>query len=626
MGVSADGWLAEKYDIERRWPLLPDALHGEDEEAAVRGDMSTGSLANFELARTWLSDCELHHYDVEPRACHHPPARDGAGPKILPARLINVENPQCPFLQETSSMSSLPRYAALSYCWGEGDRLTTTMVTLSAFKTSLPLPNLPKTFRDAIHATHQLGLPFLWIDALCIVQDIPGEVANQISIMDSVYQNAVLTIVAQGAPSAHHGLFVRRDARHTRPLKLSVNDGSTSLVTIKVAKLNAQIPDYIRRRGWILQETVLSRRILAYGADEIRWSCLARNASELEPNPREGSGGLRLCPNHCAASSHSTLVERRLCFERWYRLAEDFSLRELSVPSDGLPALAGLAHYFYATHLNDGYTYLAGIWQQDVQAGLAWYLVQSPRRAYRAAGVDGVSLPTWSWAAAGQNAVEFRREPNRSPDRSDARDLSLGVELVRGVVTPCNVLVPFGPVKAGGCMWLRGMLKRAELRWDWEYWTTHSPRRLKTPDEPRGRHYGWSGEKPRFPAWVCRDGDGPDGGEPVGTAALDGHFAAGVIPDAGEGNADAASDFQDVKVRKEVWCLLVLARKRWGQVRWQSSCLLLERAADGYKRIGLLFLGDLKWFGAPRKNPDIHRLALVDEQGQHLVPETVKIC
>lgn len=602
--------------------MLPDALHGEDEEAAVRGDMSTGSLANFELARTWLSDCELHHYDVEPRACHHPPALDGAGPKTLPARLINVENPQCPFLQETSSMSSPPRYAALSYCWGEGDRLTTTMSTLSAFETSIPLPCLPKTFRDAIHATHQLGLPFLWIDGLCIVQDLPGEVANQISVMDSVYQNAVLTIAAQGAPSAHDGLFFRRDARRTRPLKLSVNDGSASFVTIKVAKLNPPFPDYIRRRGWILQETVLSRRILAYGADEIRWSCMARNASELEPNPREGSGGLRLCPSPCAASSHSTLAERRLCFERWYRLAEDFSRRELSVSSDALPALAGLAHYFYATHLQDRYTYLAGMWQDDVQAGLAWYLVRSPLRAYKAAGVDGGSLPTWSWAAAGQNAVEFRRGPDKSPD---VRDLSLGVELVRGLVTPCNALVPFGPVKAGGCIWLRGMLKRAELRWDWEYWMAEWPRFSKSPYEPRGRHYGWSREKLRFPAWVCCDGDGPDGGEPVGMAALDGHFAAGVIPDAGGLNADAAADFQDVKLRKEVWCLLVLSRKRWGEVQWQSSCLVLERAADGYKRIGLLCLWDLKWFGRPRKNPDISRLALVDEQGQHLVPETVKI-
>lgn len=602
--------------------MLPDALHGEDEEAAVRGDMSTGSLANFELARTWLSDCELHHYDVEPRACHHPPALDGAGPRTLPARLINVENPQCPFLQETSSMSSLPRYAALSYCWGEGDRLTTTMSTLSAFETSLPLSNLPKTFRDAIHATHKLGVPFLWIDGLCIVQDTPGEVAHQISIMDSVYQNAVLTIAAQGAPSAHHGLFVRRDARHTRPLKLSVNDGSASLVAVKVAKLNAQIPDYIRRRGWILQETVLSRRILAYGADELRWSCMARNASESEPNPREGSGGLRLCPNHCAASSHSTLPERRLCFQRWYRLAEDFSLRELSVTSDGLPALAGLAHYFYAAHLQDArYTYLAGIWQEDVRAGLAWYLAQSPWRAYKPVGVDGASLPTWSWAAAGQNAVEFRREP----DKSDAKVLLFGVDMVRGMVPLCNELVPFGPVKAGGCIWLRGMLKRAELRWDWEYWMTDPWGRRRGPNDPPLRRHERSGEKPRFPALVWRDGDGPDGGQPVGTAALDGHFAAGFIPDAGAGNEDAAADFQDVRVRKEVWCLLVLARKALPDPSWQSSCLVLERAADGYKRIGLLFLQDLKWFGTMRKNPDTHRLALVDKQGQHLVPETVKI-
>lgn len=139
-------------------------------------------------------------------------------------------------------------------------------------------------------------------------------------------------------------------------------------------------------------------------------------------------------------------------------------------------------------------------------------------------------------------ALQFRRPDNPSyvPGFDEftplARDLSLGVELVRGVVRPCNALVPFGPVKAGGCMWLRGMLKRAESRWDWEYWMSESPRRLGLfgcpPQGHRSRRFA---VKPRFQASVCRDGDGPDWGKPVGAAALDGHFAAGVIPDAGEG-------------------------------------------------------------------------------------------
>jgi len=599
--------------------LLPQALPAGDEEEAARSDMTTGSLANFELARLWLSDCERYHDG--PRGCNHdPPAPDGR-PKLFPARLINVENPQSPFLQETSNIPTSPRYAALSYCWGDGSRVTTTMSSLPAFQTSLPRSHLPKTFLDAIHATHKLGIPFLWIDGLCIVQDTSGELAHQISIMDSIYQNAVLTIAAQGAPSAHHGLFVRRDARHTRPLQLPADDDTSSLVTIKVAKLNAQIPDYPRRRGWVLQETVLSRRILAYGADELRWSCMARSASESEPDPREGSDGLRLCPNLCIASLHTSDSETRRCFQRWYRLAEDFSRRELSVASDGLPALAGLAHHFYAAHLHDGYTYLAGMWQDDVQAGLAWYLVQSPWRAYKPFGISGALLPTWSWAAAGQNAVDFRAQRDWKV-RSDGRVTSLGVELVRAEVTPCNALIPFGPVKAGGCIWLRGMLKRAELRWDWEYWMAESAGSKSSPNDPRGRLHEQSGEKPRFPALVCREGDG---GQPVGTAALDGHFAAGVIPDAGAGNADAAVDFQGVKVRKEVWCLLVLVRERWLDSQWQKTCLVLERAGDGYKRIGLLFLTDLGLFGAPRVEPGIAGYSLVDKQRQLLVPETVKI-
>ncbi|KAK1829442.1 heterokaryon incompatibility protein-domain-containing protein [Podospora conica] len=602
--------VSERYDIERRWPLLPEALHAEDEEAAARGDMTTGSMANFELVRLWLSECQNHG------PCNRdPPAADGR-PRTFPLRLINVENPQFPFLQETNNIPN-PRYAALSYCWGEGSRATTTMSTLSAFQTSLPLSRLPKTFRDAIHATHKLGLTFLWIDALCIVQDT-YELVHQISIMDSVYQNAVLTIAARGAPSAHHGLFFRRDARCTRPLQLRDTEDATPGVSIKLASLKAQSPDYLRRRGWVLQETLLSRRILAYDTDQLRWLCKMRHASESEPDPRGGGGGaLLLCHHPRAGTEHVATNEKPHCFERWYRLAEDFSQRDLSVASDGLPALAGLAHHFCVGHWHDRFTYLAGIWQNDIQAGLAWYLVQSPWRAYKPVG--GTPLPTWSWLSAGQNAVEFRA--GKGAYVGGTVYPSAGVEFISSVVTPYNERVPFGAVQAGGCIWLRGMLKKAELRWDWKYWMSE-PAGGSTPNATLGRHHEQSGEKPRFPALICCDG------RPVGTAALDGYFAAGVIPDAGAGNLDAAADFQEVKVRKEVWCLLILVWRSW-ESNWYGSCLVLERTAEGYKRIGLLFLPYLGCFGIRVVRTVVEGGLVTDilvaKPGQILVPETVKV-
>jgi hypothetical protein len=71
-----------------------------------------------------------------------------------------------------------------------------------------------------------LEIPFLWIDALCIVQDSPEELAYEISIMDSVYQNALLSIAAKGSPSAGHGLFVHRDPRLTSPCELFIREES----------------------------------------------------------------------------------------------------------------------------------------------------------------------------------------------------------------------------------------------------------------------------------------------------------------------------------------------------------------------------------------------------------------
>jgi hypothetical protein len=67
---------------------------------------------------------------------------------------------------------------------------------------SITISELPKTFRDAVVVTRRLGIPFLWIDSLCIIQDSPEDWATESSSMRLVYKNCLVNITATVAVMA----------------------------------------------------------------------------------------------------------------------------------------------------------------------------------------------------------------------------------------------------------------------------------------------------------------------------------------------------------------------------------------------------------------------------------------
>lgn len=73
----------------------------------------------------------------------------------------------------------------------------------------IPWELLPTTFRDAIQVTKGLGIRYLWIDSLCIIQDDDVDWKEESSKMASIYQNSFLTICATAAPDDEAGLWPR---------------------------------------------------------------------------------------------------------------------------------------------------------------------------------------------------------------------------------------------------------------------------------------------------------------------------------------------------------------------------------------------------------------------------------
>lgn len=139
----------------------------------------------------------------------------------LPSRLIDVGKPTPDTDTDTNSKpvhiidstslpstpSNPPLYIALSYRWGEGNTLKTTKSTLVERKTSIPLATIPKTILDAITVTRRLGIRYLWVDSLCIIQDDVDDWTKEAARMGDVYMNAVCTIAAHAADHADYGFL-----------------------------------------------------------------------------------------------------------------------------------------------------------------------------------------------------------------------------------------------------------------------------------------------------------------------------------------------------------------------------------------------------------------------------------
>lgn len=97
------------------------------------------------------------------------------------------------------------RYTTLSYCWGSEPQFTTTLDSRAGLLQDMSKCKLSQTHLDAIRVTRELGIRYLWIDALCIIQDSAVDKMIDIPNMSTIYRNSTITIAASEAKSAHSG-------------------------------------------------------------------------------------------------------------------------------------------------------------------------------------------------------------------------------------------------------------------------------------------------------------------------------------------------------------------------------------------------------------------------------------
>ena len=295
------------------------------------------------------------------------------------------------------------RYTTLSHCWGAESSpklLRTTTANMEAHRSHISFEDLPLTFKDAINLTRELGLSFLWIDSLCIIQDSVQDWEQEASLMGKVYANSHCTLAASSSPDSSRGCRRYTSAStvvpHSRYVDITKND-------IEIRIFEKRTLDWyqefnkgpLKERGWTLQERALSTRIVHFEESLILWECRTMKASSELPWFRMDTGDpppLLLLNESGEASRESPSVKLR---EDWFKTVEDFTNRKLTKGRDRLPALDGLAQRGKDLGRGD---YLAGLWRADMPSALLWRTGAEYKSVDCSRPTD-YRAPSWSWAS-----------------------------------------------------------------------------------------------------------------------------------------------------------------------------------------------------------------------------------
>lgn len=171
----------------------------------------------------------------------------------LPTRVLDVQDLESIKLHR-SSRHQRDRYIALSHCWGASKPFITTHSTLSEMEQGFRLENAPKTFRDAIIVTRELGLRYLWIDSFCIIQGDAEDWRIESTKMSGVYSNSYLTIAAANLDEDAKG-FLNIRLREYASLKLTSASRQSAQIYVQ-QKREGQKPDLepqlLDARAWTL--------------------------------------------------------------------------------------------------------------------------------------------------------------------------------------------------------------------------------------------------------------------------------------------------------------------------------------------------------------------------------------
>jgi hypothetical protein len=408
-------------------PSAAAALPTTEKTCIVRREVKRN--ADITLVKQWLAECKTHKHS---KAFQAQTGSDFLfqGPGF---RLINVEN-EC-LVQKTSRCD----YVALSYVWGaiptvlyrddssdkkpilltlkdNVERLSTTKGLSTAPVAEHENARIPVAVQDAMEFTRRIGMQYLWVDTLCIVQNDPEDKGKLIGSMDDVYADATVTLIAAAGIDADAGLrgVWHRSGSAISPTTVPRRSGKGNLnLSICLTSLSEEVrKSRWHTRGWTFQEQALSQRCLYFTPNEIYFNCsqaqfregygvdASKGRVELRTGPPWWTRNLRRDPD---PTPYQYLGDPNALGPQEYQTAvQDYMRKNLTFPDDILNAFEGVFNRFNGA---DRATRLAireaqGIPAHLLYLGLLWFPSKEAKKRPALTNPPERSLhhfSSWSW-------------------------------------------------------------------------------------------------------------------------------------------------------------------------------------------------------------------------------------
>ena len=340
------------------------------------------------LIGQWKHDCDtLHGSKCKrlPNSVHLAPAS--------PNWLIDV-NQKC-IVPSKPGM----RYVALSYVWGSSGQLRSVLSNVEELQEPGSLDcadrrfTVPRTVQDAMIVVTHLQEQYLWVDALCIVQDDESKKQDQLNNMASIYAEATVTIIAKDGHDSSFGLrgvwgSIRRD----------LNQDVFKLVNNREAVVHRwtvdKKPTPWGSRGWTFQEELFSPRKLIFEGKTVRWEC--SSATWHEDHDYNTTDECNDPDEDRVIRASALFEEEGPRIEEYGQLLGVYNKRQFTYSADSLNAFAGIM--FTLTRAFRG-GFLCGLPVMFFDRALLWQPKETIcRRSPNEDGNQDTIPPSWSWA------------------------------------------------------------------------------------------------------------------------------------------------------------------------------------------------------------------------------------